>query len=198
MPIQLKRGQHVNLNKESDKLSILQVGLGWDSIDENYGILAKLFNKGELDCDASVIMLDENDRLIDRSHVVYYGNLVSPDGAIIHQGDKVDGKGDGDKERITIDLNRLSDKVKKIVFIVSLYGCENKKQHFGRLKKASIRIVDMKSMKEIINYNLSEEYYGNTALIVAELKLAGGSWRFSAIGDGTNDCSISRVVDRYR
>lgn len=190
MSVNLVKGQKLNLSKEVNGLSSVVVGLGWDAVKK--GLFGSTPN---IDCDASAIILDNNDRYLD---VAYYGNRSSMGKCVFHHGDNLTGDGDGDDEQITVDLKNMPSNVGKVVFVVNIYACTSRGQHFGMIKNAFIRLVDKSTNKEICKYNLSENYSGKTAMIFAEVYKKDGEWRFNAMGQGTIDTSISSLVNRYK
>jgi len=202
MSISLKKGQKISLSKEAAGMSRMMVGLGWDPREAGgggKGILGSLFGakQADVDCDASVFMLDENSKMHKKGNLVYYGRLVSNCGSIKHMGDNLTGDGAGDDEQIMVDLQKIPGDVHKLVFVVNIYDCLNRKQHFGMIQNAFIRIVDLTSNKEILKYNLSDQYMGSTAVIVGEIYRHDNEWKFGAIGEGTNDASLSELARRY-
>lgn len=189
MSINLVKGQKINLSKEVEGLDTVIVGLGWDAVKRG------LFRSApDIDCDAFAIAVDKQGKSIE---TVYFGNLSAFNGAIHHCGDNLTGDGDGDDEQIITKLNDLPSKVDKIIFAVNIYSCVTRKQDFGMIKNAFIRLVDQKTGKEICKYNLSESYEGKTAMAFAEVYKHNNEWKFNAIGRGTNDISISQFVKNY-
>lgn len=201
MAISLQKGQRVDLTKGNPGLSKILVGLGWDPVQTGgKGFLGSLFGGGataNVDCDASVIMLGENERLQNNNDVIYFGNLKSKCGSIQHSGDNLTGDGDGDDEQINVDLNRVPANIQKLVFVVNIYDAVKRKQHFGMIQNAFIRIVNPANQQEMIHYNLTDDYSGKTCLIAGELYRHGGDWKFAAIGNGTNAASLGEVVRGY-
>ena len=190
MSVNLVKGQKLNLSKEVSELSKVVVGLGWDAAKKG------LFrSSADIDCDASAIILGTDDRYKD---VVYYGNRSGVNKCVYHHGDNLTGDGDGDDEQITVDLANMANSVGRIVFVVNIYACEQRKQDFGMIKNAFIRLVNASTGKEICKYNLSENYSGKTAMIFAEVYKKDNEWKFNAIGQGTTDGSISELVRRYK
>lgn len=190
MSLSLVKGQKINLSKEVEGLSKVVVGLGWDAAKKGlFGQVSKI------DCDASAIVLGENDSY---RGVAYYGNRSLENGCVYHHGDNLTGDGDGDDEQITVDLNKLSNGVSKVVFVVNIYDCNSRRQDFGMIKNAFIRLVDKTTGKEICRYNLSENYSGKTAMVFAEVYKKDNEWRFNAIGQGTTDKSIEAMIRKYR
>lgn len=195
MSVNLSKGQRINLSKEVEGLSKIMVGLGWDAAKQSGGILNHLFDSTSysIDCDASAITMGNGNKY---RACIYYGNLSEDN--VYHHGDNLTGDGDGDDEQITVDLAHLSSEIERIVFVVNIYNCTERKQDFGLIKNAYIRLVDESTGKEICKYNLSDDYAGKTAMIFAEVYRNNGEWKFNAIGQGTNDASISQLINRYR
>ena len=195
MSVNLSKGQRINLSKEVEGLSKIMVGLGWDAAKQSGGILNHLFGSTSysIDCDASAITMGNGNKY---RACIYYGNLSEDN--VYHHGDNLTGDGDGDDEQITGDLAHLSSEIERIVFVVNIYNCTERKQDFGLIKNAYIRLVDESTGKEICKYNLSDDYAGKTAMIFAEVYRNNGEWKFNAIGQGTNDASISQLINRYR
>ncbi|UOE54108.1 TerD family protein [Bacillus sp. CMF12] len=202
MAINLQKGQRVDLTKGNPGLSKIMVGLGWDPVQKSGGggLLGSLFGGGggaNIDCDASVIMLGENGKLKSNKDVIYFGNLKSSDGSVQHSGDNLTGAGDGDDEQVMIDLSRVPAHVHKMVFVVNIYDSVKRKQHFGMIQNAFIRVVNSGNNQELIKYNLSDDYSGKTSLIVGEIYRHGGDWKFAAVGTGTASPGLSDVVRSY-
>ncbi|MDP4181322.1 MAG: TerD family protein [Bacillota bacterium] len=196
MGINLQKGQRIDLTKGTS-ISKLLVGLGWDPIKP--GLLKGLFNNNvNIDCDASVLMLDSNGKIARKDNVVYFGNLQSPCKSVIHTGDNLTGDGDGDDEQINVDLSKVPSDVHKLVFIVNIYDCLKRKQDFGMIQNAFIRIVNPQNNQELLKYNLTDNYAGKTALLVGEIYRYNSDWKFGAIGEGTNDFGLKDIVMRYQ
>lgn len=191
MAISLTKGQKIDLTKGKPNLDEVIIGLGWDAISSG-----GFFSRGsQIDCDASVLVLGEGEKIHD---TVYYGQLKSKDGAIIHTGDNLTGKGDGDDEQIKVSLRQVSSAVDKLVFVVNIYQAHQRKQDFGKIKNAYIRIMDGRTQEELVRFNLTEDYDGLTALITGEIYRHNGEWKFNAIGNGTKDGSLGELQQRYR
>ena len=195
MSISLQKGQKVSLSKDNAGLSRVVVGLGWDEIQQSRGFFAP--KPQALDCDASAILLI-NGKLVSKDDVVYFGNLAHRSGSVNHMGDNLTGAGDGDDEQIIIDLSRIPQEYDKIVFVVNIYQAVQRKQHFGLVQNAFIRLVDDRNNKELCKYNLTDNYSGMTAMIFGEVYRYNGEWKFNAIGQGTNDPGIGELCERYR
>ncbi|WDV45599.1 TerD family protein [Clostridiaceae bacterium M8S5] len=201
MAINLQKGQRINLSKEDASLSKIMVGLGWDPVKggQGGGFIKSLFSSTpEIDCDASLFMLNANDKLESSKHVVYFGNLKSYDGSIVHMGDNLTGDGDGDDEQIMVNLKDVPSNVQKLVFVVNIYDCIKRRQHFGMIQNAFIRIVNMDNNKEMVRFNLTEQYSNMTALTVGELYRHDNEWKFVALGQGTGDTSLGEMARKYQ
>lgn len=196
MAVNLVKGQKIDLTKGNPGLSKITVGLGWDPNTETKGLLGGLFGKKQtIDCDASALLIDSNKKCME---TIYFGHLKNKNNSIVHTGDNLTGDGDGDDEQILVDLNQVPNTVEKLVFIVNIYNAQSKKQHFGMIKNAYIRIVDNSNNKELIRYSLTDNYSNKTGLFTGEIYRHNNEWKFMAIGEGTLDTSVSEMVKRYR
>lgn len=190
MSVSLQKGQRVNLLKEDGSaLKRVVVGLGWDAVAAR--------GAPNIDCDASAILCGANGKITRREDTVYFGNLKHPSQSVQHTGDNLTGAGEGDDEQIIVNLSDIPGQYEKIVFVVNIYQAKERKQHFGMIKNAFIRIVDSETRKEMLRYNLSENYDGMTAMIFGEIYRKEGQWKFSAIGEPTQDHSLSALIARY-
>lgn len=199
MSVNLQKGQKVDLTKGNSSLSSIMVGLGWDAVDSTNkgGFFSQLLgSKEDIDCDATAFLCVEG-KVIDNDDVVYFGNLTHYSGTVRHMGDNLTGEGDGDDEQILVDLKRLPNKYNKIVFVVNIYKASERRQHFGMIRNAFIRLVDVQTNRELCKYNLSENYEGKTAMIFGEIYRYQNEWKFSAIGQATNDNDIASLLKRY-
>lgn len=176
MPINLSKGQKVSLTKDNPSLSKITVGLGWD---------VNAFDSGaDFDLDASVFMVGENGKCPTESDFIFYGNLVHSSGSVKHMGDNRTGAGEGDDEQITVDLNAIPANISKVAFTVTIYDAEIRKQNFGQVSNAYIRIVDDTTGAEVIRFDLGEDFSIETAVVVGEIYRYNGEWKFNAIGSG--------------
>lgn len=188
MSVKLQKGQKVSLTKEQPGLSRVIVGLGWDE--------AKGYGSTSIDCDAFALLLTAGN-LTEKKDVVYFGNLHHYSRAVNHMGDNLTGAGEGDDEQIVIDLDSVPEQYDRIVIAVNIYQAKQKRQHFGMIENAFIRLVDARNNKEICIYNLTENYSGSTAMLFGEVYRRNGEWKFSADGQGTPDGSVAEVAKRY-
>lgn len=198
MSISLEKGNKLNLSKEAEGLSDIMLGLGWDVVKNKKGLFGSFSSAPNIDCDASAFLLDGNGKMVKTNDLVYFGNLRSSCNSVVHTGDNLTGEGDGDDEQLLVNLNKVPANIQEIVFTVNIYSAKSKKQHFGMIENAFIRIVDTKTNKQLAHFNLTKDYSGKTAMIFASLYRENGQWQFKAIGEGTTDSSINELARRYR
>ncbi|MDJ0691378.1 MAG: TerD family protein [Xenococcaceae cyanobacterium MO_188.B32] len=191
MTVNLTKGQRVSLEKVSPGLKEIFIGLGWDINATDTG--------ADFDIDASVFMLNSNEKLISDRHFVFYNNLTSPDPdqSVQQRGDNLTGAGEGDDEIIDVNLRTVPTEVAKIAIAVTIHEAEQRKQNFGQVNNAFVRIVNCENEKEIIRYDLTEDYSIETALIMAELYRKDGEWRMNALGSGYEG-GLQALLDRYQ
>mgnify|MGYP000599332424 CR=1 FL=1 len=176
MPINLQKGQKVDLTKGNPSLKKIMVGLGWD---------VNAFDSGaDFDLDAAAFMVGENGKCPTEREFIFYGNLEHHSGAVKHMGDNLTGEGEGDDEQIEVDLTKIPENVSRVVFTVTIYDADVRRQNFGQVSNSFIRIVDATTNQELIRYDLGEDFSIETAVVVGELYRHGGGWKFNAIGSG--------------
>ncbi|CAM3811730.1 chemical-damaging agent resistance protein C [Flavobacterium branchiophilum NBRC 15030 = ATCC 35035] len=171
MAINLEKGQREKINVPSFK-----VGLGWDSNQSATG--------DAFDIDASVFILGANGKLVSDNHFVFFNNLASPDGAVVHSGDNLTGAGDGDDEVISIDLSKITNDVTEITFVVTIHKAAEKRQNFGQIRNSFIRVVNQQNNEEIVKYELDEDFSIETAVEFGRIYKRNDEWRFEAVGNG--------------
>lgn len=194
MGISLQKGQKVSLTKEKAGLDRIVIGLGWDEVERKRGFFAP--KPIAIDCDASALVLQDG-KLKGKEDIVYFGNLKHHTGAIMHMGDNLTGAGAGDDEQIIVELSKIPEKYDKIILVVNIYDAYKRKQHFGMIKNAFIRLVDERDGKEVCRYNLSESYDNMTAMVFGEVYHHNGEWKFNAVGQGTQDEGLGQLAQRY-
>lgn len=195
MSVNLQKGQKVELRKNNGgELRRVMVGLGWDEVQQSRGFFAP--KPQDIDCDASAFIC-VNGRLQGVDDVVYFGNLQHRSGCVRHMGDNLTGAGEGDDEQIMVDLASLPSQYDKIIVVVNIYQAAQRRQHFGMIRNAFIRICDAETNQEILKYNLSENYNGMTAMVFGELYRYNGTWKFNAIGQATQDNSVGDLAKRF-
>jgi tellurium resistance protein TerD len=175
MSVTLAKGGNVSLAKEAPGLTNVLVGLGWDE---------RTTSGVAYDLDASAVLLGANGRVPDDRHFVFYNNLRSPDGSVEHTGDNLTGQGEGDDESIKVDLAGVPAHVERIVFPVSIHDAVERRQNFGQVRNAYIRIVNADNGAEVTRFDLAEDASSETAMIFGELYRRGTDWKFRAVGQG--------------
>lgn len=176
MPINLSKGQKVDLTKGRAGLSKIMVGLGWD---------VNTFDSGtDFDLDASAFLVGANGKCPSDKDFIFYGNLEHKSESVKHMGDNLTGDGEGDDEQVFVELGKIPANIDKVGFTVTIYDADGRRQNFGQVSNAFIRIVNMANDEELIRYDLGEDFSIETAIIVGELYRHNGEWKFNAIGSG--------------
>jgi tellurium resistance protein TerD len=189
MAVSLKKGAKVNLAKKGSTLSHVVVGLGWD--------MQKFDGGGSFDLDASAFLLGPNGKVYAGDEdFVFYGHRDHPSKAVKHTGDNQTGEGEGDDEQIRVDLSKIPEKYKSVVFTVTIHDADSRGQNFGQVENAFIRIVNESDSSELLRYDLEEDYSNETAIVFAELFRKDGGWDFHAIGDG-HDGGLATLCAKY-
>ncbi|MGK5081117.1 TerD family protein [Janthinobacterium sp. HLX7-2] len=177
MAISLQKGGNVNLSKEAPNLKKIIVGLGWDP---------RSTDGATFDLDGSAFLLKSDGKVRGDSDFIFYNNLKSTDGSVVHTGDNTTGEGEGDDERIEIDLSRVPAEIDRVSITVTIHDADARRQNFGMVSKAFIRCLNAEGEKEIARYDLSEDSSTETAMIFGEIYRYNGEWKFKAIGQGFN------------
>ena len=176
MPVNLQKGQKVSLTKGNPGLKKVVVGLGWD---------VNVFDTGgDFDLDAAAFLLTDSGRVKGSEDFVFYGNLKHPSGSVQHMGDNLTGAGDGDDEQIKVDLSLVPGDVTKIAFTVTIYEADARRQNFGQVNNAFIRVYNEETGEELVRYDLAEDFSIETAVVFGELYKNNNEWKFNAIGCG--------------
>ena len=175
MAISLSKGGNVNLSKEAPGLNKIVVGLGWD---------ARATDGAAFDLDASAFLVKLDGKVRSDNDFCFYNNKVVGDGAVQHTGDNTTGAGDGDDETVKVELSKIPADLDKVVFAVTIHEAEARKQNFGQVNHAYIRIVNEDGGQEIARYDLSVDASIETAMIFGEIYRVGTDWKFKAVGQG--------------
>jgi tellurium resistance protein TerD len=177
MALSLSKGGNLSLSKEAPGMTKVLVGLGWD---------ARSTDGQDFDLDASAFLLKADGKVRADSDFIFYNQLKSTDGSVEHTGDNRTGEGDGDDEAIKVDLSKVPADIDRIAFTVTIHEAETRKQNFGQVRGAFIRIVNQDNNSEVARYDLAEDASTETAMIFAELYRNGSEWKFRAVGQGFN------------
>lgn len=178
MGINLSKGQRVSLDKA---ITLAKIGLGWDTNQYDGGF--------DFDLDASVFLLDKNDKVLHDSDFIFYNNLEAYDGAVIHTGDNLTGTGDGDDETILINFAKIPAEICKIAVVVTIHDAPQRSQNFGQVSNAYVHVAKLSSEndavgEEVLRYDLGEEFSIETAIVVCEIYRMNNEWKFNAVGAG--------------
>lgn len=175
MSVNLQKGQRISLEKEAGgSLTQVIMGLGWDAV-ESKGFFGFGGGQKDIDLDASALLFDADGSLVDQ---VWFRQLKSRDGSLIHTGDNRTGAGDGDDEQIICQLDKVPPVVKSIIFVVNSFTG----QDFSEITNAFCRMVNGSNGQEIAKYDLSCQG-SHTAQIMAKVYRHNGEWKMYAIGE---------------
>jgi tellurium resistance protein TerD len=173
--INLSKGGNISLSKSAPGLTSVLLGLGWDP---------RSTDGTEFDLDASAFMLSVANKVRSTADFIFYNQPASACGSVKHGGDNRSGQGDGDDEAVIVDLAKIPADVAKIVITVTINDADARRQNFGQVGGAFIRVVNNADNQEITKYDLSEDYSTETAMIFGELYRNGAEWKFRAVGQG--------------
>lgn len=188
MGISLSKGGRIDLSKEAPSLNNVGIGLGWDTNESDTGT--------DFDLDASLFMIDKSGKIPNEKFFVFYNNLSSPDGAVVHNGDNRTGEGDGDDESLSINLSSLDNTIEELIFVVTIDEAQQRGQNFGQVSNAFIRIYDIENNRELAKYDLEEDFSTEVAIEFGRLYKKSGTWRFKAVGTGFNS-GLQGFVDKF-
>ena len=175
MGVSLQKGGNVSLSKVAPALKKILVGLGWD---------ARSSDGADFDLDASVFLVGDNGKVRSDKDFIYYNQLMSVEGSVEHTGDNRTGDGEGDDESIKVDLDKIPSTVQRLVIAVTIHDAETKRQNFGMVRGAFVRLVNQDDDVEVTRFDLSEDYSVETAMIFGEIYRYNGEWKFKAVGQG--------------
>jgi tellurium resistance protein TerD len=175
VPVSLSKGGNVSLSKEAPGLTAIQVGLGWD---------VRSTDGGDFDLDASAFLLNDQGKVRSDGDFIFYNNTKSSDGSVEHTGDNRTGAGEGDDETIKINLAGVPADVQKVAVTVTIHEADARRQNFGQVSSAFIRVVNAADNSEIARYDLSEDASTETAMVFGEIYRSGSEWKFKAVGQG--------------
>lgn len=176
MPINLSKGQKIDLTKGNAGLKKVTVGLGWD--------VNKYDGTDDFDLDVSVFLLNSDGKMNSDSDLVFYNNTEGAGGAVKHSGDNLTGGGDGDDEQVEINLETMPTEIDKISFCITIHEADTRNQTFGQVSNSYVRISDKDKNEELVRFDLGEDFSVETALVAGELYRHNGEWKFAAVGTG--------------
>ena len=187
MALSLSKGGNISLSKSDPGLKNILIGLGWDE---------RATSGNDFDLDASVFMVNSADKVRSDADFIFYGQLKSADGSVVHTGDNRTGEGEGDDEAIEVNLDGVPDDIQRLVVTVTIHEADSRKQNFGMVQNAFIRVVNNDTGNEIVRYDLSEDYSTETALEFGEVYRHNGEWKFRAVGQGYTG-GLMAMCQRY-
>ncbi|MGL5766881.1 MAG: TerD family protein [Sarcina sp.] len=172
--LNLKKNDVLNLTKKNPGLTKVILGAGWDVANNGF----------DFDLDIAAFLLNANGKVAHvPEDVIFFNNMMGQ--GIALQGDNRTGAGDGDDERIDLDLSLIRPDVQKIVFIVTIHEAQVKRQTFGMVENSYVRLLDEKNNeREVCKFNLKENGSTATSVVFAEIYRDGYEWQFKAIGEG--------------
>ncbi len=163
----VSKGQKVPLNLSSKKI---KVNFGWN------------VKNSACDVDVSAFLLSGSGKVVGDDYFVFYGQESSPEKSVLFKNVETANV----LEVFDIDTAVLNPAVAKIVFVMTINDALENSLNFSMLKDAYIQIVDPLNNTESASF-LVEEYYNNiNSMMMGEIYLHNGAWKFNAIGNGVN------------
>lgn len=187
MALSLQKGGNLSLSKTDPSLTKILIGLGWDE---------RSTDGTGFDLDASAFLLTASGKVRGDADFIFYNQLKSTDGSVEHTGDNRTGKGDGDDESMKVDLTKVPAEIAKVAFTVTIHDAEARRQNFGQVANAFIRVVNDVTGTEIVRYDLAEDYSTETAMVFGELYRNNAEWKFRAVGQGYAG-GLKAMCDQY-
>ena len=175
MSISLSKGGNISLSKEAPGLTRILVGLGWD---------VRQTDGADFDLDASAFLLNGTGKVRSDADFIFYNQLESACKSVRHTGDNLTGEGDGDDESLDVDLAKVPAEVHRLAVAVTIHEGEARRQNFGMVSNAFVRVVDQVTGREITRYDLNEDASVETAMIFGEVYRHNADWKFRAVGQG--------------
>lgn len=180
MAVNLQKGQRASLD---NSMKMALIGLGWDPNKYDGGY--------DFDLDASAFICGADGKVQSDNDFVFYNNQNWRDHTVWSTGDDMSGGNSdgGDDEQIFIDFSKVPDWVSKIAIAVTIYDAENRRQNFGQVSNAYVRVAKVQNEfdtngETMIQFDLEEEFSIETALVVCEIYRKNGEWKFNAVAAG--------------
>lgn len=177
MAVSLRKGENLSLSKTDPLLKNVLIGLGWET---------RASDGADFDLDASLFMVRENGKVPGDHGFIFYNQLTSRCGSVEHTGDNRTGDGDGDDEAIKVHLDKVPAEILRLVIAVTIHDAEARRQNFGQVSDAFVRLVNADTDQEVLRFDLSEDYSTETAMVFGEIykRPETGEWKFRAVGQG--------------
>lgn len=184
--LNLQKNDILDLTKKNPGLKRVTLGAGWDVAN----------NGTDFDLDIAAFLLDSNNRFNSVENIIFFNNKQGE--GVYLAGDNRTGAGEGDDERIFIDLDKVNSSIMKIVFVVTIHNAQAKRQTFGMVNNSYVRLLDLEQNdKEICRFNLKENGSTATSVLFAELNREGADWQFKAVGEG-KIADLNGVLSLYQ
>ena len=175
MAISLTKGGNVNLSKEAPTMTKMVVGLGWDT---------RATDGAAFDLDAVAFVLKADGKVRADGDFIFFNNKQNAEGSVAHGGDNRTGEGEGDDESVMIDFSKMPADIEKVAICVTIYDADTRRQNFGQVSRAYVRILNDANQQEVARYDLSEDGSTEAAMIFGEVYRNGGDSKFKAVGQG--------------
>lgn len=185
--VRVRKGEEINITRLDPGIREITLGVGWD---------LKRFEGDPIDLDASVFLLDKNDKTRQDEDFIFYNNRTAREGAVKHMGDSRTGAGDGDDEKIIVDLMALPFEIIKIAFVLSIYDLDLNPNTFKMVKNVYFRIVNNETNSESFRFELDEEMGNGTGLYIGYIERVGSDWMFKALGEPIHG-GLTKVATDY-
>lgn len=202
MNYNLKKGENYQIAKS---ITTCYIGLGWD-VNQSYGFYA-------YDLDVVVLLTDNQNKLLPFPNgVVFYNNPTFPvcnwqnnggrDESIIKKqviwlsADNRDGIGDGDDEYLYLDLTKIPSEVSQIIIAVTIHEAGLRKQTFGQIQNAFVRIAQGENYPDLARYDINQTFTTETCLIFGRLYRQNSGWTFEAVGKA-NNFDLQQLIDTF-
>lgn len=175
MVVSLTKGGNVNLSKDNPGLNKIAVGLAWD---------ARSTDGTPFDLDAAAFLLGANGKVLNDNGFIFYNNLKSPEGSVVHTGDNRTGAGEGDDEVINVELSKVPAEIVEIAITITIDQAAERNQNFGQVSNSVVHVFDPANGADLVKFELGEDFSTETAVIVSTLYRKGTEWKFKAVGQG--------------
>lgn len=198
MSISLSKGANVSLAKIAPNTTRFLVGASWD---------LRTTDGPAFDLDVMALLVKADGKVRSEKDFIYYGialaagqpqgsPFASPDGSISHHGDNLTGAGDGDDEQIVIDTAKIPADIDKIVILYTIFDAAGRKQNFGGVRNARLRIADAGAPDtDLSHFDMTEDFSTETVVNVAEVYRNGADWKLRAVGQGYANGIVAALAD---
>lgn len=203
MAVNLVKGQNTVLD-----MNVFHVGLGWDvnegasQFDFDLDVAAFLIGSNKKTMSDDYLVFYNSEKRVkpsdlntivssslwsDNDKLRHESRPVDPELSVIGSIDDEDGQTseDGDDETMDINLNKVNPNVQEIIITVSIYEWEKRKQNFGQVERAYVRLYKPgheAEGKEDYRYDLTEDFSACASVEFCRLYRHNGAWKVQATG----------------